>query len=79
MNLNHIIETELKESGANFIHFVDITNLSGEENKNYPNAILFGISLSPNYLQHLMNTPDYVQMMIQNNSDFADDELYLTE
>jgi len=79
MNLNHLIETELKESGANFVHFVDITNLSGKENKNYPNAILFGISLSPNYLQHLMNTPDYVQMMIQNNSDFSDDEFYLTE
>jgi len=79
VNLNHQIETNLKESGAIFVHFVDITNLSPEENKNYPNAILFGINLSPDYLQNVMNTPDYVQMMIQNNSDFADDELYLTE
>ena len=79
MNLNHTIEAQLKKSGACFVHFVDITALSGEQNKNYPNAVLFGINLSPGYLQQIMNTPDYVQEMIQRNSDFSEDEFYLTE
>jgi Uncharacterized Fe-S protein len=79
MNISHKIETRLKKSGANFVHFVDITNLSEKENKNYHNAILFGINLSANYLQDVMNTPDYVQEMIRRKSDFSDDEFHLTE
>jgi ferredoxin len=79
MNTNHKIETRLKELGASFVHFVDITNLSEKENKNYPNAILFGINLSADYLQNVMNTPNYVQEMVRRNSDFSDDEFYLTE
>ena len=73
------IETILKESGADFVLFVDITNLSCEENKNYSHAILFGITLSTDYLQNIMNTPDYIQARIRNNSDFLDDEFYLAE
>ena len=79
MNLNNEIEEKLKELGAKFVHFVDITKLSIEENKNYPNAILFGINLSSDYLQNVMNTPNYVQKMVQNNRDFSKDEFYLTE
>ena len=77
-DLSHRIETKLKELGANFVRFVDITNLSSDNN-NYLNAILFGINLSPDYLQNVMNTPDYVQAMIRNNRDFSNDEFYLTE
>jgi ferredoxin len=77
--MNHEIDTKLKELGANFVYFVDITDLSDKENKNYPIAILFGINLSSNYLQTVMNTPDYVQRMVQNNRDFSKDEFYLTE
>jgi len=77
--MNRLIESKIQELGANFVCFTDITNLSSGENKNYPNAILFGISLSPNYLQNVMITPDYVQAMIRNNRDFSNDEFYLTE
>ena len=77
--MNHSIENKLKELGANFVHFVDITSLSNKENKNYPNAVLFGIKLSSDYLQNVMNTPNYVQEKVRQNSDFSDDELYLTE
>ena len=77
--MNHEIEAKLKELGVNFVYFVDITNLSDKENKNYPTAILFGINLSPNYLQTIMNTPDYVQRMVNNGMDFSKDEFYLTE
>ena len=79
MNLNYQIETKLKEAGADFVHFINITTLSVEENKNYPHAVLFGINLSAEYLRDVMNTPDYVQKRVQNNSDFSDDEFYLTE
>ena len=79
MNISHKIVTELKELGASFVHFVDITNLSDKENKNFPIAILFGINLSSNYVQKVMNTPDYVQSMVQNNRNFSSDEFYLTE
>jgi len=79
MNKNDRIETELKKSGANFVHFVDITTLPVEQNKNYPYAILFGKILSSDYLQNVMDTPDYVQNRIQSNSDFSDDEFCLTE
>ena len=79
MNISHKIETELKELGASFVHFVDITSLSDKENKNFPVAILFGIKLSSNYVQKVMNTPDYVQKMVKNNRNFSNDEFYLTE
>lgn len=73
------IEKELKEMGAVFVRFVDIRNLSGKENKNFPTAILFGINLSIEYLQTVIKTPDYVQEMIRNNRDFSKDEYHLTE
>ena len=79
MNISEKIETRLKELGANFVHFVDITSLSEKENKNYPNAILFGINLSVDYLQNVMDIPDYVQKMVRRKSDFSDDEFFLTE
>ena len=79
MNISKKIEIRLKELGANFVHFIDITNLSEKENKKYPNAILFGIHLSVDYLQNVMNTPNYVQEMVRRNSDFSDDEFYLAE
>jgi hypothetical protein len=68
--INQLIETKLKESGVEFVRFVDITSLSDKENKNYPTAILFGISLSSGFLQQVMNTPDYVEEMVRCNSDF---------
>ena len=73
------ISAALKELGAYFINFVDITHFTAEANKNYSFAIFFGLTLSPEYLRKVMNTPDYVQRMVQNNRDFSEDEFYLTE
>jgi len=70
---------ELNSRGAVFVHFVDISHLSVEQNRSYPNAILFGIVLSPGYMQEVIDTPDYVQHRINNNFDFDDDEFLLTE
>ena len=46
-------ETLLKSHEADFVSFVDISQLSQEQNRGYPNAILFGIVLSPEYIRKL--------------------------
>ena len=75
MSLKNYITSELKANGADFVHFVDISHLQQEQNRGLPNAILFGICLSPNYIQEVMDTPDYVQARIETNFGFDDDEL----
>lgn len=44
------LKSKLKAQGVDFIHFVDISQLSNKQNKNFPNAILIGMALS----QHLI-------------------------
>jgi len=62
-SLRHKIKTKLIDRGVEFVEFVDISQLSDEQNKGYPNAVLFGISLSPAYLLKVSKTPDYVEKM----------------
>ena len=73
MSIQTEIKNELHRLGAEFVYFVDITQLSKIQNKGYPNAVLFGITLSPEYLQKITCNPDYVLKMIQNNQ-ICDDE-----
>lgn len=54
MALEAEIKSELKNGGVDFVHFVDISHLSGLQNKNFPNAILFGIAFSPEYIQKMI-------------------------
>jgi len=72
------IITELKKQGADFVHFVDISHLPPEKNKHFPVAIIFGITLSPEYLLKITNTPEYVEKMVRNN-ETGQDEFHLTE
>ncbi|MCC8173948.1 MAG: epoxyqueuosine reductase [Odoribacter sp.] len=74
-NITHI----LKASGTDFICFVDISELSAHQNRGYPIAILFGISLTPNYVKVVIETPNYVEDKIARQDDFQDDELYSKE
>lgn len=78
MSLEVELESELKSCGADFVHFVDISNLSDEQNKQFPNAILIGVTLSREYLQEVVDTPDYVQVMIRNN-EINEDEFHQKE
>jgi len=78
MSLENEIKTELNNKGVDFIHFVDLSQLSDKQNKGYPCAILIGIALSPDYLQKITNSPDYVQKMKRNNQIEAD-EFYIKE
>lgn len=50
MRLETEILSDLKEQGADFVYFIDISTLSNMLSRLYPRAIIFGISLSPVYL-----------------------------
>ncbi|NQU88124.1 MAG: epoxyqueuosine reductase [Mariniphaga sp.] len=78
MSLEAKLKTELIEHGADFVYFVNVSQLSKEQNKGYPNAILLGIALSPGYLQEITNTQEYVRNMIRNNQT-NNDEFHLKE
>lgn len=57
MDLDNDIKTRLKEHGADFVHYVDISRLSGEQNKKFPRAVLLGIVLSPGYIRTISEEP----------------------
>jgi len=50
MNLNEHWEQRIKDSGADFVHFVDLSMLPAEMTGGYPCAILFGKALSREYV-----------------------------
>lgn len=79
MSLEPELTKELNDQGADFVHFVDVSQLSNKQNKQYPNAILIGVLLSPVYIQKVTGTPDYVEEMIRNNQvnddEFAQKEI----
>lgn len=77
--LNHEIEHELKTRGAKFVRFVDVSHLSGKQNRGLPCAIVFALPLSAGYLREVAGTPDYVAARIADNYRFDDDEYSLTE
>ena len=78
MSLACELKKELRCQGADFTHFVDISKLSNEQNKKFPIAILFGCALSPEYIQKVTNTPDYVKKMVENNQ-MDEDEFHVKE
>ncbi|MCP4311749.1 MAG: epoxyqueuosine reductase [Bacteroidetes bacterium] len=52
------VESELKKEwigqGADFVCFVDVSKLPAVQTKQYPNAIVVGISLSPGFIQDIL-------------------------
>ena len=70
--------TELENQGIDFIHFVDISQLTDKQSKGFSTAILFGIALSKDYLEKVAVNPDYVEQM-KINKTIKDDEFHLTE
>ncbi|MGQ8338312.1 hypothetical protein ACUNWD_17290 [Sunxiuqinia sp. A32] len=78
MAINSEIQAELENHKVDFVHFIDISQLAKEQNKGFASAILFGIVLSPAYLQEIINTPDFVARMIRNKQ-VQNDEFHKTE
>ena len=75
--MNHSVEnsirTELQNKGADFVVFADISDLSIQQSKGYPYAILFGIALSPEYLYKVCITSDYAEKMKREKSTDKDE------
>ncbi len=78
MSLEVKLKTELYSEGANFVHFVDISNLPNDQNKGYPSAILIGIILSSGFIQTITDTPDFVKEMNRNNQ-INENEFHIKE
>lgn len=72
------IRVELKRRGADFVHFVDISDLSGNQNCGYNTAILFGLALSPEFIREVASNENYVRELVQTNRH-NDDEFSLKE
>ncbi len=70
MSLQEELKNELNNRGADIVRFIDISELSDNQNKGYPNAILLGITLSSDFIQNITNIPDYLQEMIRNNQNY---------
>lgn len=77
--LNKEIEYELIHRGAKLVRFVDVSHLTETQNRQFPNAIVFVLPLTPDYVKEVCDTPDYVQARINDNFNFDDDEYSLTE
>jgi len=77
--LNNEIENELINQGAKLIRFVNISHLDEKQNRQFPNAIVFALPLTAEYVKMVFDIPDYVQVRIDDNNNFDDDEYTQTE
>lgn len=77
--LNKEIEHVLINWKAKFIRFVDVSHLTETQNRQFPNAIVFVLPLTANYVKEVFDTPNYVKARIDDNFNFDDDEYILTE
>jgi epoxyqueuosine reductase QueG len=78
MSLETEIRKELTNRGAAFVYFVDVSHLPEQQTKGLSSAILFGIPLTPEFIQEVANKYDYIQELIQNNRQ-DEDEFSLKE
>jgi epoxyqueuosine reductase len=78
MSIQTELTEQLNQHGVDFIRFVDITTLPQEQNKGFPYAILFGITLTSEYIQEITNQPDYIQQKIKHGAIHRD-EFHLKE
>ena len=77
-----LLESEIREIltrwGATFVLFVNISDLSFQQNKGLNTAILFGLPLSPEFIREVAETDDYVEQLIRSNRQ-DEDEFSLKE
>lgn len=78
MTLNSDLKTLLNDNGANIVAFINIASFSKNQNQGFKNAVLFGLPLSPGYLQMITKSPGYVKTMVENKQ-MNQDEFHLKE
>ncbi|MDD6210308.1 MAG: epoxyqueuosine reductase [Bacteroidales bacterium] len=76
---NQEIENKLINQGAKLIRFVSISHLDERQNRQLPNAIVFALPLTAEYIKKVFDTPNYVQARVEDNFNFDDDEYLQTE
>ena len=54
------MEDALKDSGVDFIRFLDVSELTDTQNRGLPSAILIGISIDPKFIKEVFDNPEYV-------------------
>jgi len=64
---------ELNQHGIDFIKFVDVSALPEEQNNGLPRAILFGISLTPEYIREIARQPDYIRQKVESGEIHRDE------
>jgi len=58
-SINRQIEDELKNTGVDFIRFLDVSELTDTQNRGLPLAILIGISIDPKFIKKVFDDPEY--------------------
>jgi epoxyqueuosine reductase len=67
------ITNELTRRGAAFVRFVNVSEFSQEQNRDLNTAILFGLTLSPEFIAEVASNENYVcELVLANRQD--DDE-----
>lgn len=69
---------KLYHQGVDFVQFVDVSALPDEQNNGLPRAILFGVSLTQEYLREISRQPDYIRKKIESG-EIHHDEFELKE
>ena len=78
MSIQTELTEQLNQHGVDFTRFVDVSALAKEQNNGLPRAILFGISLTPEYLMEIARQPDYIRQKVESG-DIHCDEFMLKE
>ncbi len=79
MSLETQITQILAEKGVKFVRFTSISQFSPEQNRGLNTAILFGLSLSPEFIAEVAANENYVRELVlanrQNDDEFSQKEL----
>jgi len=78
MSIQSELTHQLYHQGVDFVQFVDVSALPDEQNNGLPRAILFGISLTPEYLREISRQPSYIQQKV-DSGEIHRDEFELKE
>lgn len=71
MILDTKIKELLKNSGAVFVCFVDVSEFSPEQNRGLNTAILFSLALSPEFIREVASNKNYIkELVLANRQDY---------
>ncbi len=75
MSIDSEIQEILSLQHVAFVHFVDVSEFSFEQNRGLNTAILFGLSLSTGFIQEVASNENYIRELVlanrQNDDEFS--------